>query len=298
MTGDPPAPRSLGPLGKATIYVEGHDPGLLFAVDREPQRRTLPLAAQGPLAGHDRWTAWEASWLDSTGKPQVSVVRFVVPAASPRIVESKSVKLYLTALNNTVFAHSAAYAASLTDDLSTAVGTPVEVELIAPEHYVRLARRELPGICIDEVALVDKGTPTGADVRTDVTDARTAARREADASQLICDGPPVDEMLYTRLFRSLCPVTTQPDYASVHIRYRGPRIDHAGLLAYLLSYRHHAGFHEHCTERIAADLLHRCRPEALEVTACFTRRGGIDINPWRYHGLVERQSILASTPVQ
>jgi 7-cyano-7-deazaguanine reductase len=283
MPGDPPAPPSLGPLGKATVYVEGHDPGLLFAVDREPQRRTLPLAAQGALAGHDRWTAWEASWLDGTGKPQVAVVRFVVPAASPRIVESKSVKLYLTALNTTVFAQPAAYVATLTDDLSTAVGAAVEVELIPPAHYERLARRELPGICIDDLTPGNRG----ADTRTDV-----------DPSQLAGGGPAVDEMLYTRLFRSLCPVTTQPDYASVHLRYRGPRIDHAGLLAYLLSYRHHAGFHEHCAERIAADLLHRCRPESLEVTACFTRRGGIDINPWRYYGPVEVRSAPAPTPVQ
>jgi 7-cyano-7-deazaguanine reductase len=290
MSGDPPPPPSLGPLGKATVYVEGHDPSLLFVVDREPQRRTLPLAAQGALAGHDRWTAWEASWLDSTGKPQVAVVRFVVPATSPRIVESKSVKLYLTALNTTVFADSAAYAATLTDDLSKAAGAAVDVELIVPEHYARLARRELPGMCIDAVRLGD-GAATRAAARVD-------ARADVDASQLVCGGPPVDEMLYTRLFRSLCPVTTQPDYASVHIRYRGPRVDHSGLLAYLLSYRHHAGFHEHCAERIAADLLHRCRPDVLEVTACFTRRGGIDINPWRHHGLVERPSTLAPTPVQ
>jgi len=291
MSGDPPAPSSLGPLGKATVYVEGHDPGLLFTVDREPQRRTLPLAAQGPLAGHDRWTAWEASWLDATGKPQVAVVRFVVPAASPRIVESKSVKLYLTALNTVAFADSAAYAATLTDDLSTAVGARVDVELIAPEHYARLARRELPGMCIDAVMLGDSSTQTH-------TDAHTVARADVDASLLTCGGPMVAETLYTRLFRSLCPVTTQPDYASVHLRYRGPRIDHAGLLAYLLSYRHHAGFHEHCAERIAADLLHRCRPVALEVAACFTRRGGIDINPWRHYGPVETQLVLAPTPVQ
>jgi 7-cyano-7-deazaguanine reductase len=222
-------------------------------------------------------------------------VRFVVPAASPRIVESKSVKLYLTALNSTAFATSAAYAATLTDDLSTAVGATVEVQLIAPGSYERLARRELPGICIDEATLVDKGTAKGGEA---LTDARARAPMDVDPLQLMCGGPAADEMLYTRLFRSLCPVTTQPDYASVHIRYRGPQLDRAGLLAYLLSYRYHAGFHEHCTERIAADLLHRCRPEALDVTACFTRRGGIDINPWRHHGPVNTPLALAPTPIQ
>ena len=190
-----------------------------------------------------------------------------MPAESPSIVESKSVKLYLTAFNQTRFPSGAAVATTISADLSAATGAPVVVTLVAPSEFATLPHGELDGAWLDSLAVV------GHD--------------DAPAPQrLAATGPPVDETLCTRLFRSVCPVTGQPDYASVQIRYRGPRIDGPGLLAYLVSFRRHPGFHEHCVERIFADVWQRCAPRALSVYARFTRRGGLDINPFRGQGFL------------
>ena len=253
------------PLGHATTYADGYDAALLFPVDRAPLRAGLELPLPLPFHGADLWTAYEMSWLDSDGKPQVAIATFAVPAESPRIVESKSVKLYLSAFNQTRFASAAAVAGTLERDLGAATGAPVGVTLLPPEYLGMLPQGELAGECIDRLPLA----------------------RAADAPApefLAAGGPVVGEVLCTRLFRSVCPVTGQPDYASVQVRYRGPRIDAAGLLAYLVSFRRHPGFHEHCVERIFGDVWRRCAPEALAVYARFTRRGGLDINPWRASG--------------
>jgi len=250
------------PLGHATRYVDGHDPGLLFPVDRTPQRAELGFGAALPFRGVDVWTAYELSWLDPAGKPQVAIGTFSVPAESPRLVESKSVKLYLTALNQTRFGSDSEVAATIGRDLSAAAGASVDVSLTLPGGFAALPRAELSGICLDALDIaIDAGEPV--------------------PEALVAAGAPVEETLFTRLFRSLCPVTGQPDYASVQLAYRGARIDRAGLLRYLVSFRRHPGFHEHCVERIFADVWRRCGPEALSVYARFTRRGGIDINPWR-----------------
>lgn len=257
------------PLGKLTHYADRYDPALLYAVERAPQRDALGLRAPLPLpfSGADAWTAWEANWLDDSGKPQVGVVRFDVPASSPNIVESKSVKLYFTALNGTRFARAADYAATLARDLSAATAADVRVQLIEPRDYAMLTRVEADGQCIDDLPL-------------------RAHHAEPLASQLAiaAGGARVAETLTTRLFRSVCPVTGQPDYATVQIAYRGARIDRQALLAYLVAFRRHPGFHEHCVERIFVDVREACAPEALGVVARFTRRGGIDINPWRRMG--------------
>ena len=253
------------PLGHATRYADAYDPGLLFPVERAPLRADLGLAAPLPFHGADLWTAYEMSWLDPAGKPQVAIATFAVPAESPRIVESKSVKLYLTAFNQTRFASPAAVAGTIGRDLGAAAGAPVEVTLLPPGHLAMLAQGELAGECIDALPLLSAG------------DAPAPER-------LAAAGPIVDEALCSRLFRSVCPVTGQPDYASVQVRYRGPRIDATGLLAYLVSFRRHPGFHEHCVERIFSDVWRRCAPETLAVYARFTRRGGLDINPWRASG--------------
>ncbi len=205
------------------------------------------------------------SWLDPHGKPQVGVATFAVSAHSPRIVESKSVKLYLTALNQSKFASRDAVAATLARDLSAATGAAVDAGLEAPEAFAARGREELSGECLDALPLrVDTFAP--------------------EPEVLIAAGAVVEKTWMTRLFRSVCPVTGQPDYASVQIRYRGPAIDPAGLLRYLVSFRRHPGFHEHCVERIFADVRQRCRPESLAVYARFTRRGGVDINPFRTSG--------------
>ncbi len=250
------------PLGRAARYPDRHDPDLLFAIDRAPQRDVLGLGPVLPFGGVDLWTAYEVSWLDAAGKPQVAIATFAVPADSPRLVESKSVKLYLAGMNLTRFGSEGDVAATLARDLSRATGAAIEVTLAAPHGNGVPPHADLTGICIDALPIaVDRFEP--------LPEALTAS------------GPRRSEALYTRLFRSVCPVTGQPDYACMQIDYRGVRIDRAGLLRYLVSFRRHPGFHEHCVERIFADVWQRCRPEALAVYARFTRRGGIDINPYR-----------------
>jgi 7-cyano-7-deazaguanine reductase len=253
------------PLGKATVYADRYDPALLYAVERAPQRALLGLGGTLPFAGGDAWTMWEAQWLDVTGRPQAAVVRFEVPATSPAIVESKSAKLYFTALNDTRFDGGDDYRATIVRDLSAATGADVRVELIAPDDARRLARAAPTGLCLDTLAL-------------------QALHDAPDAAQLAVGDARVAETLVTQRFRSVCPVTGQPDYATLAIAYRGAAIDHAALYAYLIAFRRHPGFHEHCVERIFADVTSACAPDALGVSARFTRRGGIDISPWRRRG--------------
>lgn len=250
------------PLGRAATYPERHDPGLLFSIERAPQRALLGFDGAPPFGGVDLWTAYEVSWLDGAGKPQVAIATFAIPADSARLVESKSVKLYLTGLNLTRFGAEADVAATLAHDLSAAVGARIVVTLKAPHGDGSPSPADLSGVSLDALPIaVDRYEP--------LPEALTAS------------GPRRSEALYTRLFRSVCPVTGQPDYACVQIDYRGAGIDRAGLLRYLVSFRRHPGFHEHCVERIFADVWRRCRPETLSVYARFTRRGGIDINPYR-----------------
>lgn len=248
------------PLGRAAQYPEQYDPALLYAVERATQRQLLGWGGALPFRGVDLWTAYELSWLDRSGKPQAAIATFAVPADSPRLVESKSVKLYLTGFNLTRFDSESHVADVLARDIGAAVGAAVEVRLTPLDAVPALA--DFAGTCIDALTL-------------DVVDDAPAP------NVLVATGRPHDEALYTRLFRSVCPVTGQPDYACVQVGYRGAPIHPAGLLRYLVSFRRHPGFHEHCTEQIFADIWRRCRPESLSVYARFTRRGGIDINPWR-----------------
>ena len=250
------------PLGKPAAYHDRYDPALLFAIERAPQRAALGLAGALPFSGADLWTAYELSWLDARGKPEVAIGRFTVPADSPRIVESKSMKLYLNGFSQTPFASAMAVERTIAADLGRAFGTPVAVELVAPGAFARLRLEELPGESIDDLAIEVRDYAPRPDL-------------------LAAAGPAVEEALVSQLFKSNCPVTGQPDWGSVQVRYRGPRIDRASLLRYLVSFRQHAGFHEHCVERIFVDVRARCRPEKLTVYARFTRRGGIDINPFR-----------------
>jgi 7-cyano-7-deazaguanine reductase len=250
------------PLGKPAQYGERYDPALLFAIERAPQRAALGLGDVPPFSGADLWTAYELSWLDPRGKPEVAIARFSVPADSPRIVESKSLKLYLNAFSQTPFDSAAAVERAIAADLGRAFGTGVAVEVIGPRAFAGLRIDELAGESIDDLAIEVRDYSPRPDL-------------------LAASGPVVEEALVSQLFKSNCPVTGQPDWGSVQVRYRGPRIDRAGLLRYLVSFRQHAGFHEHCVERIFVDVGGRCRPERLTVYARFARRGGIDINPFR-----------------
>jgi 7-cyano-7-deazaguanine reductase len=215
-----------------------------------------------PFYGVDLWHAYEMSWLDATGKPLARVGRFSVPASSPSIVESKSFKLYLNSLNSLRFASEAEASATITADISSVAGATVTLELLSVEDPA-LAGATLTGQCLDELAV-------------------SAVPAQPDVEQLqLRAGQPVEETLYSHLLRSLCPVTGQPDWASVWIHYRGKPLDHSALLHYLLAYREHQEFHEQCVERMFRDLSLRCEPDMLQVQAFYTRRGGLDINPFR-----------------
>ena len=141
------------PLGRAAKYPERHDPALLFSIERAPQRALLGFDGAPPFGGVDLWTAYELSWLDAAGKPQVAIATFAVPADSPRLVESKSVKLYLAGLNLTRFGAESDVAATLARDLGRAVGAAIEVTLTPPHGNGSLPYADLSGICIDALPI-------------------------------------------------------------------------------------------------------------------------------------------------
>lgn len=260
-----PATLVAAPLGHATGYPDTYDAGLLFPMPRRDARSALGIGEALPFTGVDMWTAYELTWLDPTGRPCVAVATLAFPVSSPTIVESKSMKLYLGSFAQTRFRSASDVRTVIARDLSRASEASATVELAGPEAFGRMRLAPLDGESLDELG-----------VENPVYD--------VDASCLRVDDASVEETLVTDLFRSVCPVTEQPDIASVQIRYRGPRVDHAGLLRYLVSYRCHPGFHEHCVERIFMDVWRRCGPEVLSVYARFMRRGGIDINPFRTSG--------------
>ncbi|KRF02098.1 NADPH-dependent 7-cyano-7-deazaguanine reductase [Frateuria sp. Soil773] len=250
------------PLGKSTIYADRYDPSLLFPIPRSGKRAEIGVGEPLPFHGVDIWNAYELSWLDPRGKPVVALAEFRVPAQSPNIIESKSFKLYLNGFAQERLAGADALAAILARDLSAAAGAAVGVRLSdasARAHAVT----DLEGELLDTQSLDidDYGPP--------------------EAGYLQAGGDIVDEALVSHLLRSNCPVTGQPDWGSVQIRYRGPAIDRAGLLRYLVSFRNHNEFHEQCVERIYVDVMARCAPQRLGVYARYTRRGGLDINPFR-----------------
>ncbi len=249
------------PLGRVVDYPREYDAALLFPIARALGRRDIGIADKAlPFMGHDRWHAYELSWLDARGKPRVATAMFEVPADSPNLIESKSLKLYLNSFNAARFDSDAAVRARVADDLSHAAGAPVSVGFGLPPIDPSPATVE--SLDALDIAIEHYGPPR--------------------ADFLVADaGSPVQESLSSALLKSNCPVTGQPDWARVLIDYRGPRIDRAGLLRYLVSFRDHADFHEQCVERIFSDLLTRARPDALSVEARYTRRGGLDINPWR-----------------
>lgn len=251
-------------LGRETAWPGGYDPGLLFPIPRAVGRAELGLDGAPPFFGVDIWNAYELSWLDPVGKPRIAIARFNVPAASPNLIESKSLKLYLGSLASTRLPDIEAVRACLERDLGAAAGAPVTAELVTADAFEALELAQLAGDCIDDtpVSITSFGPPETGYLSTYPTVV-------------------VSETLVSHLLKSNCPVTGQPDWASVQIAYSGPRIDRAGLLRYLVSYREHTGFHEQCVERIYCDLQSRCRPTALAVYARYTRRGGLDINPWR-----------------
>jgi 7-cyano-7-deazaguanine reductase len=258
------------PLGKTASYIDQYDPALLFPLPRATKRQELGLGAQLPFFGADAWTAFELSWLNLRGKPQLALAHITVPCETPNIIESKSFKLYLNSFNNTRFADAADVLARLRTDLSEAAWrgaaspSTVGVRLLGPELFDQEPLGELDGLSLDRLDIAcDRYSPA------------------PDLLRATPGEPPVNETLVSNLLKSNCLVTGQPDWGSVQIRYSGDAIDQEGLLQYLVSFRNHNEFHEQCVERIFMDIWQRCKPTRLTVYARYTRRGGLDINPFR-----------------
>ncbi|WP_416260822.1 NADPH-dependent 7-cyano-7-deazaguanine reductase QueF [Gibbsiella quercinecans] len=252
-------------LGKPTAYHDQYDATLLQPVPRSLNREPLGLYPQSlPFHGADIWTLYELSWLNDKGLPQVAVGEISLNANSANLIESKSFKLYLNSFNQTRFANWDAVRSTLQRDLAACAQGEVSVALFRLEQLAGQPIAMLVGECIDE-----------QDIAIDNYDFNAGYLQGANT------GPLVEETLVSNLLKSNCLITNQPDWGSVQIQYRGPQIDREALLRYLVSFRHHNEFHEQCVERIFNDVLCFCQPEQLSVYARYTRRGGLDINPWR-----------------
>jgi 7-cyano-7-deazaguanine reductase len=257
-------------LGKPAPYVDHYDASLLFPISRSPKRVELGLHGAVPFFGADLWTAFELSWLTPRGKPQVAIAHITVPCETPNIIESKSFKLYLNSFTNTPFGSAEEVRERIRADISeaawrgAAAQSSVGVRILLPEQFDREPVHELDGLSLDRLDIeCTQYTPA--------PELLTAAFGEQ----------PVEETLASNLLKSNCLVTGQPDWGSVQIRYSGPQIDQGGLLRYLVSFRNHNEFHEQCVERVFMDIWKRCKPVKLAVYARYTRRGGLDINPFR-----------------
>ena len=251
------------PLGQAVAYRDTYAPELLFPIERQLKRDELGIAAGAlPFVGEDLWNAYELSWLDARGKPVVALGEFRVPATSPRLIESKSLKLYLNAFNQQRMASVDEVQSRIAADLSAAAGAEVGVVLMPLATRPQRRSAYPQGDCLDALDIaIDTYQP---------------------APELLhATGAEVEEMLYSHLLKSNCLVTGQPDWGMLVVRYRGPAIDREGLLRYVVSFRAHNEFHEQCVERVFCDIMARCRPNELAVWARYTRRGGLDINPFR-----------------
>ncbi len=248
------------PLGHTTDYVCEYDRAQLFAIPRSNSWRERGHAV-APFHGCDIWNAYELSWLNPRGLPQVAIAEFRVPCESPCIIESKSFKLYLNSFNLSRFASTEVVRQHMIDDLSEIAGAPVTVSIHPLDGQPRMG--QLEGECLDQLDVeIEHYQPAPQLLRTHPGDLITSK-------------------LYSHLLKSNCPVTGQPDWASIQIDYRGVPIDKEGLLKYLVSYREHGDFHEQCVEQIFLDIMDHCQPEQLSVYARYIRRGGLDINPFR-----------------
>ena len=249
------------PLGKKTKYPRNYDPSLLVALDRKEARNRVGIKLNSSsFYGLDSWTAYELSWLNSHGLPENSILYASYPSSSKNFIESKSFKLYLNSLNNKKIKKKNDLYELLKKDLGRCVSEEVEIEILNnPRRFV------FDCISIDSLNLVNF----------------KIKEQESKENKLKTSSQKVNEELSCSLFRSLCPVTGQPDWATIRIKYSGNLIEHESLLSYLISYRDHQAFHEDCVESIFQDLVVSCKPTDLTVQANYLRRGGIEINPVR-----------------
>jgi 7-cyano-7-deazaguanine reductase len=258
---------SILTLGQATPYPNQYDPSLLFPIPRSENRLKLDIKPNQalPFVGVDIWNAFELSWLNKKGKPQIALAELQVPADSPNMIESKSFKLYLNSFNNARFEDEAAVREQLITDLSAVAGSKIATRINPTEAIAKKGMQEMSGVLIDRL-----------DIEIDPSLSVDPALLEVNESF-----GPIEQCLVSHLLKSNCPVTGQPDWASVQIRYQGRPILEEGLLRYLIGFRQKGEFHEHCVETIFTDIKRQCKPEKLSVYARYTRRGGLDINPFR-----------------
>lgn len=250
------------PLGKNIPYCNQYDPNLLFRIPRAANRNALQIPTPLPFKGVDLWNGFEMAWLNPKGKPMVGIAAFSFPCTSPNHMESKSFKLYLHSFNQTTFESPQAVIDTLVRDLSNAAEAPVDVKLTLLENMSPAQLSHFDGICLDTLDITCNVYNTQPDFLT---------TKEGH----------IEETVYSNLLKSNCRVTGQPDWASIQIQYAGKPIDHAGLLKYIVSFRNQLEFHEQCVEHIFMDIMQRCHPRKLTVYARYTRRGGLDINPYR-----------------
>lgn len=252
-------------LGKVTDYISHYNPSLLQPVPRSLNREELNIKADNlPFIGEDVWYGYELSWLNNKGKPVVAVAEFRIPCQSPNIIESKSFKLYLNSFNQSHFATSNEVLELLQTDLSKIAGATIAVQLFSVTNCPALEINHLTATCIDDL---------------DITINNYELNQ--DHLALSQQNKLVEETLVSHLLKSNCLITNQPDWATIYIHYQGAKISHEQLLKYIISFRQHNEFHEQCVERIFNDILQYCSPEKLTVYARYTRRGGLDINPFR-----------------
>ena len=253
----------IAELGKKTKYESSYNPHLLFPIARQGKRNELGISDDLPFVGFDLWNHYEVSWLNEKGKPIVAIAEIIYPCESPFIIESKSKKLYFNSLNNTKFKNTAALQVLLEKDLSEKSGADVNVK-ITELNKIKEGKTYpgMGGVCLDDLDVI-------CSVYT------------VDASFLVTESIFTEEILFSNLLKSNCLVTHQPDWASVQIAYKGEKINHEGLLKYLISFRNHNEFHEQCIERIFMDMMKQCQPQELSVYGRYTRRGGLDINVYR-----------------
>ncbi|HLB41937.1 MAG TPA: NADPH-dependent 7-cyano-7-deazaguanine reductase QueF [Gammaproteobacteria bacterium] len=250
------------PLGIRSPYISHYQPNLLYPIPRKSKREEIGVHYPLPFQGKDIWNGYELSWLNTKGKPVVATAEFIIPCESPYLVESKSFKLYLNSFNNTLFDSFTVVESFLIRDLSATTGTPVAVKLIPLNQVSTTIQQHFVGTCLDEL-----------DIACDTYSPQT--------DYLKTENSMTTEIVYSDLLKSNCPVTGQPDWASILISYTGKKIQPEGLLKYIISFRNHNEFHEQCVERIFIDIMRCCSPQKLLVYARYTRRGGVDINPFR-----------------
>jgi len=277
LAGSKVSSKSVNPLGLEVGYASSYNPQLLFPIKRLEKRIELGLNGALPFVGEDIWNAYEISWLNNKGLPQVAIAEFRFQFDSENIVESKSLKLYLNSLNQSAFSDRTLLEKTIAKDLSKVTDSKVSVSLSELDETNR-------------IQLFDAKNIDRQDIQIDSYSYQPDILSIDSEKQ----GLVVKESLMSHLLKSNCLITNQPDWASVLIEYTGQKICERSLLKYIVSFRTHNEFHEQCVERIYVDIMKFCKPEKLTVYARYTRRGGLDINPWRSNHLSTMKNLRLS----